>query len=156
MRPERLPVDHQGDLDDVRVGRAPVLLDGQLDERVAPVVEDPFETGELALRVASDVVGHVDVLALDDRPHWSPPRGEEPLARGSSECPRGRRDGRAAVRPVYSGVGSSLRSVAGQRSRATVIADTPRAPPARSGSAQAVSVAPVVTTSSTRTIQRPS
>jgi hypothetical protein len=42
-----------------------------------------------------------------------------------------------------------------QRSRATVIADTPIAPAAISGSAHADNVAPVVTTSSTRTIQRP-
>src|SRR6476660_2546404 len=42
-----------------------------------------------------------------------------------------------------------------QLSRATVAAETPTAPAASSGSAQAASVAPVVTTSSTRTIQRP-
>src|SRR6476646_9911336 len=42
-----------------------------------------------------------------------------------------------------------------QRSRATVTAETPTASAASSGSAQAASVAPVVTTSSTRTTQRP-
>ena len=51
VRPQGPAVDHERDLDDVRVGGAPVLLDRELDERVAPVVEDPLEAGQLALGV---------------------------------------------------------------------------------------------------------
>ena len=50
--PEGLAVDDQRDLDDVRVRQAPVLLDRELDQRVAPIVEDPLEPGQLALGVA--------------------------------------------------------------------------------------------------------
>ena len=78
---ERLAVDHEGDLDDVRNGRAPVLLDGQLDVGVTAVVQDPLQSGQLALGVPPDVVGDVDVLALDDRPHGHLPRGGSGLIR---------------------------------------------------------------------------
>ena len=53
--PERLAVDDERDLDDVGVGRAAMLLDGELDQGVAPIVEDPLQAGQLALRVGADV-----------------------------------------------------------------------------------------------------
>ena len=52
--PDRLAVDHQRDLDDVGVGRAAVLLDGELDQGVAiRVVEEPLQPLQLALRIGA-------------------------------------------------------------------------------------------------------
>ena len=51
---QRLAVDAQGDLGDVRVGDAPVLLVGDSTDGVRPVVEDALDSAELALRVAPD------------------------------------------------------------------------------------------------------
>src|SRR5699024_785894 len=147
-------------------------------------IENPLQSAELALRVSPDVIRDVEVLALDDGPHWSPPGGRGLSLVSSSEC---RWSGGS---PVYSGSVSGpaagsvaarrarRRSVAGSvaarrarrrsvaarrrsagarrlrlaarswprpapfhRSRATVIADTPRAPAARSGAAHSERVA---------------
>ena len=70
---QRLAVDDQGDLGDVGVRRAPVHLVRELDDGVGLVVEEALEPVELALGVVADPVGDLDVLALDDRPHASPP-----------------------------------------------------------------------------------
>ena len=66
---ERLAVDDERDVRDVRVGRAAVRLVRQLDESVRAVIEEPLEAGELALRVLPDPVRDLEVLAPDDRPH---------------------------------------------------------------------------------------
>ncbi len=105
--PQRLAVDDEGDLDDVRDRRAAVLLDRKLDQGVAAIIEEALQPPELALGVPADMVGHVDVLALDDRPHGDlPEAGYLSLGRGSG-CSRGRRDGRAAVARVYTRAGRS-------------------------------------------------
>ena len=66
---ERRPVDDQRDVDKVRIGRAAVLLHGQLHDRIAAVVQETLDPGQLALGVPADSLGDLDVLALDDRPH---------------------------------------------------------------------------------------
>jgi hypothetical protein len=55
------------------------MLDGQLDESIASVVEDPLDARQLALGAASKGLGDLEVLAPDDRPHGTSPR---PLERG--------------------------------------------------------------------------
>src|SRR4029079_6613685 len=69
VAPQRASVDDEGHLGDVGVRRAPMHLVRELDDRVRSVVEEPFETMELALGVGADSVGDLDVLALHDRPH---------------------------------------------------------------------------------------
>ena len=98
----------QGDLGDVRVGGAAVLLVRELDDRVGAVIENPLDPLELALRVRSHPLGDLDVLALDDRLHASPldRRSSDPQYSRAAEPPPG----------------------APHRSRATVIAETPIAP----------------------------
>jgi len=54
---------------DLRVGRAAVLLAGELDDRIRFVVEQTLETTHLAFGVLPHGLRDVDVLALDDRPH---------------------------------------------------------------------------------------
>src|SRR5439155_5945806 len=63
------PIDDEADVDDVRLVAAAMVLDGQLDDRVAAVIEDTLEALEPLLGVAPDPVWDIDVLALDDRPH---------------------------------------------------------------------------------------
>jgi len=55
------------------------LLDRKLDGGVALVVEKTLEAAQLALRVLADAIGHVVVLALDDRPHVGPPTAWRPI-----------------------------------------------------------------------------
>src|SRR5439155_4742892 len=110
------------------------------------------------LGVSADVVGDVDVLALDDRPHGDLPEADLPLTAWPESTPAPNAIGpkqrsRGPAKP--SGRAQRRGSVWPQRSRATVTADTPTAPAARRGAAHAERVAPVVATSSTRTIQRP-
>ena len=66
---ERLAVDDEGDVRDVRVRGAAVRLVRELDDGVRAVIEEPLEAGELALRVLPDPVRDLEVLAPDDRPH---------------------------------------------------------------------------------------
>ena len=77
--PQDLAVDHQRDFDDMRDRGTSMLLHGELDQGVAPVVEEALHPAELALGVPADVVGDVDVLALDDRPHGDLPEADLPL-----------------------------------------------------------------------------
>jgi hypothetical protein len=99
--PQRLAVDDEGDLDDVRDRGAAMLLVRKLDKGVAPIVEEALQPPELELGLPADIFGHVDDLALDDRPHGDLPEAGLPLARSRFEMLRGRRDGRAAVVRVY-------------------------------------------------------
>jgi hypothetical protein len=55
-----------------------MLLVGELDDGVGPVIQDAFQPLELALGIRSDPVGDLDVLPPDDRLHASPP-GRRPL-----------------------------------------------------------------------------
>ena len=161
--PQRPAVDDQRHLDDVRVLGASMLLDRQLDERIGPVVEDSLEPPELAFRVAADALWDLDVLTLDDRPHAHLPRHRGPPSVAGSP---GGWAGRPAFGRVYTASADRSESRQGSpvprlirpapyRSLATVIAETPTAPASMSGVAQAARLAPVVTTSSTRMIQRP-
>ena len=70
-----LAIHDQRDLDDVGVRRAPVVFVGELDDRVRPIVHEPRDVPELSLRVGADSLGDLDVLALDDGSHASPPEG---------------------------------------------------------------------------------
>ena len=45
MGPQRSAIDHERDLDDVRDGGTPMLLDRELDESVAPIVENALRHG---------------------------------------------------------------------------------------------------------------
>src|SRR6266550_82851 len=96
--PQRPAVDDQRHLDDVRILGAPMLLDGQLDEGIGPVVEDSLEPPELAFRVAADALWDLDVLALDDRPHTHLPRHRAPSSVAGSP---GGWAGRPAFGRVY-------------------------------------------------------
>ena len=69
VRSERLAVDDERDLDDVGIGGAAVLLDGELHERVRAIVEEALEALQLPFGVGPDPVRDLEVLALDDRPH---------------------------------------------------------------------------------------
>jgi hypothetical protein len=64
-----LTVDGEGNLGDLGIGGAAVLLARELNHGVGSVVQQPFESAHLALRVLSYRFRDVDVLALDDRPH---------------------------------------------------------------------------------------
>ena len=68
----------RADLGDMGGGGAPVLLVPELDRGVGPIVEEPLDPFELALRVLADAVRDLGVLALDDRPH-AVPRGDSPV-----------------------------------------------------------------------------
>ena len=66
---QRLAVDDEGDLGDPRIVRAPVVLHGDLEDGVRPVVEEALQAPHLAFAVLSDGIRDIEVLALDDRPH---------------------------------------------------------------------------------------
>ncbi len=55
-----LAVDDQGHLDDVGIVDAPMLLQGQLHDGVAAVVEQPVDAGEASARRSADAIGDVD------------------------------------------------------------------------------------------------
>jgi len=61
---QRLAVDHQSDLDDVRILDASVLLDRELDRRVRAVIEEAVEALERALRVFADSVSRSTTIPL--------------------------------------------------------------------------------------------
>ena len=107
-RMEDLAVDAQGDLGDMCVGRAAVLLVRELDDRIRPVVQHPLDSLELALRIRPHPLGDFDVLALDDRFH------APPLDRRSSDGQYSRgEDGSRSLRsvgPGRAGPGRSGRS----------------------------------------------
>jgi hypothetical protein len=68
-------VHDEENLGDVRVSRAAMLLVRELDDRVAVIVEEAIEAGDLAFGLGTHAVRELDVLALDDRPHGLlPPR----------------------------------------------------------------------------------
>src|SRR4051794_32020802 len=127
-----------------------MLLAPELDGGIGLIVQQALDPFELAFGVVPDAVGDLGVLALDDRPHASP-LGVTPVSLEASDL-RVSVAGRpsSSIRPADA---QALRG--GQRSRATAIADTARAPARIIASAEAPRVAPVVTTSSTRRIQRP-
>src|SRR5919197_3906394 len=145
-----------------------MLLDRQFDDGVGPVIEEALEAGETLFGVTPYAVGDLDVLALDDGPHdhlrevpqtdrfpWAPTgtrrsAAEVAAARGLRGVYR-RGRGPPAEPPT-----TGRRAQRSQRSRATVTAETAIAPASVSACAQALSAAPVVTTSSTRTIHLPS
>ena len=129
------------------VSAALVVLAPELHGGVGPVVEEALDPFELALRVIANAIRDLGVLALDDRPQRGPPRAAAQAAASGSASeyspPAGSASIRAPPQPT------------GHRSRATAIAEPPSLLPVRAPSAQAASVAPVVTTSSTRRTQRP-
>ena len=87
-----LAVDHERYLDDVGVGRTPMVFDRELDDRVAPVVQQALDALEAALGVLADSIGNLEVLALDDRPHGRPPRcSVQPRHRAGPRARRGPR-----------------------------------------------------------------
>ena len=143
-------MDDEADLGDVGVGRAPVLLLPQLDDGIGLIVQQPLDAAELAFGVVADAVGDLGILALDDRPHAS----LWPSARALGES-----DARARVASrlrVYAASRTAPRPSRGRLS-AHARPRSPRRPGARPDQrlAQAASVAPVVTTSSTSRTQRP-
>ena len=74
------------------VGGAAMLLVRELDDDVRAVVQQTVQPSQLALGVVTDALGDLDILALDDRPHASPP-GAAARARASGvECAPGRPD----------------------------------------------------------------
>jgi hypothetical protein len=75
MATQRPSVDDEGDLDDVRVIVAAVLLERELDDGVAAVVQEPLDPPQALLRVAAHRVANREVLALDDRSHAHLPAG---------------------------------------------------------------------------------
>ena len=110
---------------------APVLLVPELDGGVGPIVEQPLDPSELALRVVANAVRDLGVLALDDRPHASPPGDSLRWVRRSSDAGR-MRPCRAVVptRPSAPSIRAARRgSALAQRSRATAMAETATAPP---------------------------
>ena len=66
---QRLPVDDERDLHDLRVGGASVVLDPELHDGVAPIVEQPLQPFEAPFGVAARAFGNFEVLPLDDGPH---------------------------------------------------------------------------------------
>ena len=66
---DRVSVDHQGDVHDVRVCSAAVRLVGELHGRIRPVIEEALEARKLAFRVLPDSLRDLEVLAPDNRPH---------------------------------------------------------------------------------------
>ena len=66
-------VDQEGDLGEVGVRGAAVLLAPELDRGVGAIVGQPVDPLELSLGIVADPVRDLGVLALDDRPHGSPP-----------------------------------------------------------------------------------
>ena len=106
----------------------------------------------------ADAVGDLDVLALDDRPHGDlPARTRRLAAGGDGPADRGPPGVRVyarsdAPRPPADG---PRRSAPLPLARDGDRADRRARPPSRSARGRGASVAPVVTTSSTSTIQRP-
>ena len=66
---QRPPVDDERDLHDLRVGGASVVLDPELHDGVAPIVEQPLQPFEAPFGVAARAFGNFEVLPLDDGPH---------------------------------------------------------------------------------------
>ena len=124
---QRLAVDDQRDLGDVGVRRAAMLLVRELDDGIGAVVEHPLEPPELALRIVADPVRDLDVLALDDRPHASPPGRRRSGIEYSPGPFRGLFAGRPRLAVGRPAVPRPARGAA-HRSRATVIAETAMAP----------------------------
>ena len=125
-------VDDQGDLGDVGVRGAPVLLVRELDDGIGAVVQEPLEPAELALGVVADPLRDLDVLALDDRPHRHL-RGR--TARDSSIDP-GRRPPAPSIRRGAARVPAGSRAqrasaLAGDRDRRHAMAPPARAPRAQ-------------------------
>src|SRR5256885_9533109 len=85
---QRLTVDHERDVDDVRVLHASMLLDGQLDGCVRAVIEEALEAPELALRVFADSLRNLVVLALDDGPQTHLPAGPSSYRRTATPAAR--------------------------------------------------------------------
>ena len=142
---ERLAIDDERDIGHVRVGGAAMLLVRELDDDVRAVVQQTVQPSQPALGVVTDPLGDLDVLALDDRPHASPPRCH-PGARASGSSAGGSADG-----PISS-IDRSRRLTVHARRRSP----RPRRHPSfRAASPHAARVAPVVTTSSTSSTHRP-
>src|SRR5207249_2764096 len=80
VAPERLAIDDEGRLGDVRIRRAPVLLHGELEEGLAAVVKEALDPVQLALRIPTHTRRDVDVLAPDNSSHGNP-RPPDPAAR---------------------------------------------------------------------------
>ena len=66
---------------------------GELDDGVGSIVKQPLETSQLALGVLTDPVRDLDILALDDRPHASPPRCHPGVRATRSDRAGGSADG---------------------------------------------------------------
>lgn len=81
---ERPTARDEGHVHEVRVLGAAVVLHGELDDGVALIVEQSLQTLHLSLGMAANVIRHLEVLALDDRPHPGPP--EAPPARLTTDC----------------------------------------------------------------------
>ena len=86
---QRPAVDDQGHVDDVAVLDRLVALQRELRLGLGAVVEQPFQAPQLALGIRTVSLGDVEVLALDDDPHGSPP-DVVILSLGRRSAPSGR------------------------------------------------------------------
>ena len=97
-----------------------------------PIIEEPLEAGSFRSAYSRTRLGNLDVLALDDRPHASPP-GARRASGVAGGCAGGPPGGRPRRRSSIARGRSAPRPGCGQRSRATVMAQTPPARRRRAG-----------------------
>src|SRR4029077_14229815 len=124
-RAQRVPLEMDGCLGNLRVGDRRVPLDGQLDLDLGQLVDAAVELVELPLDIAPHGVGHVEVLALDLKLHRRLPW-------------------RCFVRWDLSNPTAVAASYPRRSARANAIASTRRAPAARRAVPAVAAVAPVV------------